>query len=520
VISSFGAGHGVRREYARVGWEKTPLGPVQAWNPTLMAAVNLSLNTRFPVTLLWGPEFVMLYNDAYVQLIGDKHPGALGAPAQQVFPEIWDKVAPMLNSVLAGGGATWVEDLRLDLNRHGFLEECYFTFSYSAVTGLGGGIEGVIDITTESTPQILSRRRMALLSDLNTELAALTDLERVRERALEVLRSDPDDLPEVEITLAGDLPRELAEGDLHLDRGAAYVKLAPAGDPAEHAMLFAELSPLLVVDQPYLGFLRLIGSSISQAINRVGAQESERRMAKLERDMSEALQRSLLTAPVAPEGIEIAVRYQPAEKQAFVGGDWYDSLVFDDGRLTVAIGDVSGHDRQAAVAMAQIRNLLRGIAYTLRRSPSLILSELDRCMNGLGPSTVASVLLAQLEPTPGREGHTLHWCNAGHPPPILLAPDGSARLLHSPPELLLGVIPGAARTDHRVELEPHSSVVLYTDGLVERHKPGTSRGPESLIEVLAGQQHLSAEQLCDHLLAHFDDTGDDDVALTVVRTTR
>ena len=218
VISPFGTDRGVRSEYARVDWQATAVGPIETWNPTLMAAVNLSLSTRFPVTLLWGPQFVMLYNDAYVQLIGDKHPAALGAPAQRVFPEIWHQVGPMLNSVLSGAGATWVEDLRLDLNRHGFLEECYFTFSYSAVTGLDGEIEGVIDITTESTGQILSRRRMALLSDLTTELAELTDLEKVRNRALKVLRSDPGDLPEVDITLARDLPEELLEGDLYLDQ--------------------------------------------------------------------------------------------------------------------------------------------------------------------------------------------------------------------------------------------------------------------------------------------------------------
>ena len=214
------------------------------------------------------------------------------------------------------------------------------------------------------------------------------------------------------------------------------------------------------------------------------------------------------------------MRYQPADEQAYVGGDWYDSFVCDDGRLTIAIGDVSGHDQEAAVVMAQIRNLLRGIAYTLHRSPSLILSELDRCLFGLGLATVASVLLAQLEPDPGRQSHTLHWCNAGHPPPVLLAPDGSARLLQSSPELLLGVVPTASRTDHYIKLEPQSSVVLFTDGLIERHRPAASRNPESLIEVLAGHQHLSAEQLCDHLLAHFGDTGDDDVALTVIRTTR
>jgi serine phosphatase RsbU (regulator of sigma subunit) len=102
---------------------------------------------------------------------------------------------------------------------------------------------------------------------------------------------------------------------------------------------------------------------------------------------------------------------------------------------------------------------------------------------------------------------------------VLLAPDGSAYLLRSPPELLLGVIPSAARTDHSVRLEPLSSVVIFTDGLIERHKSAATRSPESLIDVLAGHQDLSADQLCDHLLAHFGDTGDDDVALTVIRTT-
>ncbi|GIH08674.1 hypothetical protein Rhe02_67410 [Rhizocola hellebori] len=517
MISSSGTGGGVRDEYARVDWAASAVGTPETWSPTLVAAVDLTLSTRFPVTLLWGPEFVLLYNDAYVQLIGDKHPAALGARAEEIFPEIWDQVGPMLNSVHDGGSATWVQDLRLDLKRHGFLEECYFTFSYSAVRGADGEVEGVIDITAESTGQIIAGRRMALLAELTTQLAGLSDLDHVHDRALRVLRTDPADLQEVEILRGGEPPAGPAGTDLFFDGRKVYLRLS-ASESAENHTLLVTLSPVLPLDPAYLGFLRLIGSSIGQAINRVGAQAAERRIAILEKEMSEALQRSLLTDSVAAEGVQIAVRYRPAAEQAYVGGDWYDSFAFDDGCLTVAMGDVTGHDRQAAAAMAQVRNLLRGIAYTIRKPPALILSELDRCLSGLGLATVATILLAQLEPDPRSGRHTLQWANAGHPPPALLRPDGTACLLEAIPEVLLGAVPTAPRTDHLIELEPGSSVVLFTDGLIERRRPALSHDPESLIAVLAGCQHLSPERLCDRILAHFGEPGEDDVALTVVRT--
>ena len=129
----------LRADYERVDWASTPLGPVAGWSPTLLTTVDLMLGNRFPVTLLWGPELVLVYNQAYVELIGDKHPAALGRAAREdVFPEAWDMIGPMLHGVLDGGDTTWSEDVLLPLDRAGFLEECYFSFSYSAVRDADG----------------------------------------------------------------------------------------------------------------------------------------------------------------------------------------------------------------------------------------------------------------------------------------------------------------------------------------------------------------------------------------------
>ena len=105
--------------------------------------MSICLNSRFPMLVWWGPELVMLYNDAYRQLIGGKHPAALGQPGRECWPEIWHVIGPMLDAVLARGEATWSEDLMLPLERKGFAEECYFTFSYSPIRDEAGEVGGV-----------------------------------------------------------------------------------------------------------------------------------------------------------------------------------------------------------------------------------------------------------------------------------------------------------------------------------------------------------------------------------------
>lgn len=193
----------LRPIYDSVQWPATPLGPLDSWSPALRGAVDLALHARFPVTLLWGPELVLLYNEAFVPLIADKHPTALGRRASEVFPEAWGAIGPMLRGVLAGRGATWVEDELVPLRRHGLMEEAYFTFSYSPVRSEHGAIEGVMDIATETTDQVLDRRRQRLLGRLGKRVGDAEDVEHLTRRAASLLREDPRDLRACDIRLGG-----------------------------------------------------------------------------------------------------------------------------------------------------------------------------------------------------------------------------------------------------------------------------------------------------------------------------
>jgi serine phosphatase RsbU (regulator of sigma subunit) len=525
VTDPFAAAGTLREAYRRVDWAATSLGPVASWSPALLAALDLTLHTRAPVTLLWGPDHVLIYNEAYVPMIGEKHPAALGAPAAKVFAEIWATIGPMLDSVLAGRGALWVEDLRLLMDRRGFLEETYFTFSYSAVHDGDGRIAGVIDIASETTAQVLGGRRLALLGRLNDRVADAGDVRQLLDQALPVLRAAPEDLPEVDILLP-EAQVPTAAWPAPLDRDVAVevtgtgriarIRLTGADRDGPDAVLVSRVSPHLAVDEEFLRFFRLLGASLAQGLHRARVRQAERRATAMERELAEALQRSLLAAPVQPEHTEVAVRYQPAGEGAHIGGDWYDAFTLPDGRVTVVVGDVTGHDRQAAAAMSEIRNLLRGISYALLKPPALVLTGLQEAMRGYGVDALATVVLAQIEP----EDHgtrTLRWSNAGHPPPVLVAPDGSVRLLETRPETLLGTRSRTARTDHRVQLLPGTSVIFYTDGLVERRGATLDDGLAELTRVLAGCAGMTAEQICEHLLASFSGATEDDVVLAVVR---
>jgi serine phosphatase RsbU (regulator of sigma subunit) len=526
----------LRRSYEDVDWAATPLGAVATWSPALVNAVDFVLHTRFPVTLFWGPEFVMVYNPAYVPLIADKHPAALGRRAREVFPEAWDTIGPMMQGVLAGDGATWVEDAHVPLQRDGILEEAYFTFSYSPIRSADGTIEGVMDIAAETTRTVVDRRRLRLLGRLGDDLAAVGHAGEVVECALAVLAHDGDDIAAAGIRLpgasgaTGDVPLPdapslpLRDGrDLTLDETPAgrfaWLPLTPpAGSAGAEHVLVVALSAHLRPDPAYLEFLSLIAASIGQALDRATARDAERAVAAAEHGMSEALQRSLLTAPRETAGLELAARYQPAAEQAKIGGDWYDSFVLPDDSLTVVIGDVSGHDREAAAAMAQVRNLLRGVSYTLQKPPARVLCGLDEAMTGLDVNAFATAIIAQLpEPGPDAGGdRTLIWSNAGHPPPVLVAPDGAARLLSTAPDLLLGVGTGD-RADHEAILAPGSTVVFYTDGLVERRGVPISDSLRWLTDLLQGTHALAPAELCDHLIAQLADGVEDDVALLVLR---
>ncbi|SFT79372.1 Bacteriophytochrome (light-regulated signal transduction histidine kinase) [Geodermatophilus amargosae] len=237
---------------------------------------------------------------------------------------------------------------------------------------------------------------------------------------------------------------------------------------------------------------------------------------------AETLQRSLLTEPPRSESLEMAVRYVPATREAQVGGDWYDVFVQPDGSTMLVIGDVVGHDVQAAACMAQLRGLLRGIAYDSGHSPAQVLARLDAAIDGLGLGAMATVLVGRLEQTDDERaaGLTrLRWASAGHLPPLVVGPDGTGTTLTGGrPGMLLGVSPQAVRADAEVVLERGSTVLLYTDGLVERRAEGFDDGVARLGRALAELRGRPVAEVCDEVLARMvPDGAEDDVALVAVR---
>ena len=251
---------------------------------------------------------------------------------------------------------------------------------------------------------------------------------------------------------------------------------------------------------------------------RAGLALHHARLYGQQRELADALQRSMLTEPPLIEGCEIVVRYVPASAGAEIGGDWYDAFFDRGGQPVLAIGDVVGHDTRAAAAMGQVRGLLRGISFSSGGTPAEVLGRVDRAMEGLALDTMATALVARLER--GEAGGTqLRWANAGHPPAMLIAPDGAVQVLgQQPADLLLGVSPESFREDRVTALAAGSTLLLYTDGLVERRDRDIDAGTDELVSVLEEFAGLPLAELCDRVVERlFLPDAADDVAVLAVR---
>jgi serine phosphatase RsbU (regulator of sigma subunit) len=258
-----------------------------------------------------------------------------------------------------------------------------------------------------------------------------------------------------------------------------------------------------------------------EAVRRAALALDNARLYGRQLKVAETLQHSLLTPPPQPDRLEIAVRYQPAATNMHVGGDWYDAFQQPDGASLLVIGDVVGHNVDAAAAMGQIRSILRGIAYDRPESPARILARVDRVLTGLHIPAMATALVARVEQTEDqarRDVRTLRWSSAGHLPPLLLRADGAVEVLASTPERLLGAEFAGLRTDHQAVLEPGDTVVFYTDGIVEHGRSGIDEGIARLTGVLAQLGGRSVGDLCDGLLTGIlPGRTDDDVAILALR---
>lgn len=315
--------------------------------------------------------------------------------------------------------------------------------------------------------------------------------------------------------------------------------------PGEARDLLGELAPESAVILPLRGRGRTVGmlslfrdarreplgeedlATTREVAGRAGLALDNARLYAQQRHLAEELQRSLLTAPPEPDHIQIVVRYEPAAEAAQVGGDWYDAFLQREGATVLVIGDVIGHDTAAAAAMGQVRGLLRGIAVHSGEGPASVLHGVDQVMETLQIDTTATVVVVRLHQTPEERerGVTrMCWSNAGHPPPIVINADASTAVLAPvDADLLLGIDPDSQRTESEVTPDRGATVLLYTDGLVERRGQSLDRGIALLRDTLAelAREQVSLDELCDAVLDRLlPSQPEDDVALVAVRLHR
>jgi len=316
-------------------WSQTKLGPVADWPVDLVAAVRTVLPSQVPMLLWWGPDLVQLYNDAYSACLGDKHPAAVGQPAAECWREAWDELGPMAASVLGGCGSTYAENMFLLMDRAGYVEETYWTFSYSPVTDQTGEVRGIFVATSDVTAQFVGEKRLATLRALGSVstsqsgtvidscAAAMRVLARNRGSLpfAAVFIPDEDDL---QLRLAGSyglaadtavagtrvvkiddrsaIGRVALSGDSEMIADLAEwlpsggVELGPLGPKLPHQALVVPLwvsgqskpagvlalglNPYRAVDEVYRTFLYLVARQLSVLVADARAYESERKRAE------------------------------------------------------------------------------------------------------------------------------------------------------------------------------------------------------------------------------------------------
>jgi hypothetical protein len=147
-------------------WAGNPLGHPETWPQSLKTAVRIMLTSRQPIWIGWGKQLIYLYNDAYQSIIGGKHPWALGKPTPEVWREIWPEIGPMLSTAMGGVEGTYVEEQLLIMERHGYAEETYYTFSYSPIPDDDRTPGGIICANTDDTQRVIGERQIRLLREL------------------------------------------------------------------------------------------------------------------------------------------------------------------------------------------------------------------------------------------------------------------------------------------------------------------------------------------------------------------
>ncbi|MFL6215489.1 MAG: ATP-binding protein [Blastocatellia bacterium] len=332
-VADFLSGGGEMGERMRsFDWAATPLGAVETWPQSLKTAVRIMLTSRQPFWLGWGDHLIKLYNDAYKTIVGGKHPAALGQPIAVVWREIWDDIEPMLKTAMGGVEGTYVESQLLIMERNGYPEETYYTFSYSPIPTDEGGVGGIICANTDDTARIIGERQLALLRELAARTADARTFAVACASSAGCLQTNLADLPfamiylidaddqrvvlagtsgiershtavPAAVALDGDSPWPFAEvvndhkmvvvSDLQARFGslpsgawkrpphqAVVAPIAPSGQTGKAGILVAGLNPYRLFDDDYRGFIELVSAQIAASIGNAQAYEEERKRAE------------------------------------------------------------------------------------------------------------------------------------------------------------------------------------------------------------------------------------------------
>lgn len=314
----------------QIDWSKTPLGPVESWPQSLRTCVRIMLTSRQPMFVWWGDELINLYNDAYRSILGGKHPWALGQPASAVWGEIWDAVQPRAETAMKTAEGTYDEALLLIMERNGYPEETYYTFSYSPVPNDQGGTGGIICANTDDTQRIVGERQLATLRELAAVGAKARSGQEACELSAAALSSNPRDVPFAMIYLCDEertsahlasttgieaghsmapdhvatnesgawlFMEALQPGASHVIQRISHIKNLPLGAwerPPDHAialpipgsgqtnhggLLIVGLNPYRILDHNYRSFLDLVVGQISSSIANAQAYQEERKRA-------------------------------------------------------------------------------------------------------------------------------------------------------------------------------------------------------------------------------------------------
>jgi GAF domain-containing protein len=300
---------------AATDWPSTPLGEPSGWAPALRTAVGVCLECRFPMLIMWGAELGMIYNDAFRPILAEKHPRSMGQAGAACWAEIWDEVGPMLHGVLESATTIWSEDQLMVLDRSGFEEDCYFTFSYSPIRSHAGGIEGVLVTVFETTQQVVGERRMSCLRELAEARADARSSAEVIRRAAGVLDRFRAEVPFACLYSIGEgrqvegsafagvsqaVPAEawplqqvtVSRSEVRIEglnevpgvdqteprtRSALAIPVLGGAQPEVRAVLVCGLNPRRAFDAEYRSFLALVIEDLAAGLASARVREQERR---------------------------------------------------------------------------------------------------------------------------------------------------------------------------------------------------------------------------------------------------